>query len=283
MTDQMREFSDSEKNRSYAKYHDREKAEGMVLIGLQESETQMTDYVSPTDAQRILELGTDIPHTVCRIDDGGLYISFKLILPRITAEMVNWWSSWVPLDSARYAIWAPWSHHSLGICAADREKLLNTQVPLTLKPYGMTWFSLKGTQRGRMEDTVRWLNPTLIGVDMGKLATANLQMLAQWTTRQDYDHPDHPNRFPNRQYSTSMALFKDSADGLELAFRCWLGWRYDYKGDAVFTIPPFVPPLPLAAAKGRAFEEAAEWMDLAVFLPGLFAEQGGPAVCADNE
>ena len=64
------------------------------------------------------ELHKDIGYA--QMDDGNYIISSCVELPGMTAEMVQWWFWWHPLEKERYMLWYPGEH--FGISYPTKEK-----------------------------------------------------------------------------------------------------------------------------------------------------------------
>jgi hypothetical protein len=57
----------------------------------------------------------------CELPDGTAYVASLVPLPGCTAEMYGWWFWWHGVESARYPLWYPYNHVSVG--PLDRELL----------------------------------------------------------------------------------------------------------------------------------------------------------------
>ena len=172
-------------------------------------------------------------------------------------------------------MWMPESHHSVAIADCDREKILNDYVPMDYKTRGVLHAMLRNEGKGLEEVNTRFINPSKVGFDLGKVKNQNVKFLITgWTIKQALDNLALPNRFPARNYSIDTVIGKDIDGGVRVNLYTWIGWRYDYTGKAGCALPPFVK-LPKEAAYGTLLYAPKEWNALQEFIPELFNETNG--------
>jgi hypothetical protein len=80
------------------------------------------DALLPENVHALLDPATHAVETgYCELPDGTAYVASLVPLPGCTAEMYGWWFWWHGVESARYPLWYPYNHVSVG--PLDRELL----------------------------------------------------------------------------------------------------------------------------------------------------------------
>jgi len=51
----------------------------------------------------------------CRLDNGSIYTSVLIKMPKVSLDMINWWFWWHAAEGIRYRIWYPEMHYDISI------------------------------------------------------------------------------------------------------------------------------------------------------------------------
>ncbi len=273
MAELIRKLKDYEENHPCAALLERERTK-VQITPADLKELAADAAIDANDTEALLAAG-DLECGFAVLPGQGIYTQQTIELKGVTTEMINWWYAYYPLESYRYLMWMPESHHSVAIADCDREKILNPIVPIAYKTRGVLHAMLKDEGRGLKEVNVRFQDPQKCGFDMGKVMTSDIgTLITGWHMEQALDMLALPNRFPMRNYAVETIIGRNTADGAKVNIFTWLGWRYDCDGKAACCLPPFVE-LPKEAAFGPLLFAPNEWIALTEFLPSLYENEGG--------
>ncbi|HCM5830590.1 DAPG hydrolase family protein [Klebsiella pneumoniae] len=202
----------------------------------------------------------------CILNNGSGYIANKMLYPDVTAEMIDWWFSWHPLDSLRYKIWYPSFHEGVSVSESDRLRLGNSSLPVRERNWGVTHHVVENTS-GEMENIrIQFMSPADFGFDMSRwhdFGNASFFGGQGWTTPID-DNQDLA--FP----ALMCHIFRDTQNGLEHTTRFWLGY-FLKNGEAHLVLPPEIS-VPETVVQGLARHAVNEFTRLQYILPDLYKE-----------
>ena len=113
-----------EEKRPFAKYYyDEIPQPDPAHYAMMDEPMDPADAFYPEDINRLLdvpalEAGVEIGW--CNLPNGAGYIANRIHYPEFTADMVDWWFAWHPLEDLRYRIWYPPQHAGIMLSPIDR-------------------------------------------------------------------------------------------------------------------------------------------------------------------
>ena len=219
------------------------------------------------EADLLLEPG-DLPleDGFTRLANGQVFVAVRTRMPRVTAEMIDWWMGWHYMESQRYKLWHPRAHLLNGAermvgddpDLSDREKYLHN--PNHVSEYvgaGRIDIDITFSEASDYFDTSRFERA---GVGTAICGTVGFQ------------------RSPVA-VGTLIHLIRETDDGCEMRSRFWLG-RIELSGVPAAAAlnrvagSRFVAnrAVPLSQGRDMVVHCAAEMNHLAGFLPDLYAD-----------
>lgn len=255
-------ITEEQKKLSYARYFYEELApipEENLRIA-EEGPIDVSRALKIQDRNRLFEPGyLDAEIGYCTMEDGTGFVANLIQMPGVTTEMFDWWFAWHGLGELRYSIWDPEDHYdarsldpAIGKCArlSYKERYWNT-----------THLIHEDIGTGVEEVHAAFRSPKDMGFDDSKIGTP-----ACGTIVTSLAGPT------NGESSEVMCHFiRETAEGVELRTRFWMGWTI-VDGKAVKTLPDDVR-IPEIAAKTLLLHNMKEFVNLASFLPRIFAEE----------
>lgn len=205
----------------------------------------------------------------CTLPDGVGYVTVRTAMPRVSAEMVDWWFDWHPREPLRYRVWHPEAHrsNSLDPPATPRAKAHWGAVHHPVEDVGL------GTVRAR----IAFEPPDAMGMPGDQLDSPEVAtIVCGWVG-------DETRRM---RHTPMYHVFLREEEGVLLRSAFWLGAAvrpYGPLGAAGARVlnNRFVRRVALPAALPRALAThcAEEYANLATLLPELFERfgQGPPA------
>ncbi|MGO0059832.1 DAPG hydrolase family protein [Brevibacillus fluminis] len=194
----------------------------------------------------------------CLMPDGSAFVAMLTKMPGVTLDMFNWWFVWHGLEGLRYKIWNPEEHYDVHVAREDLPRRLDPTLDLRERNWGTTDIVYEDVGTGAMELYISFLSPQEAGYDTEAFAhtrgitavSANLGMTEPRTPLVTFTH-----------------FARETAEGIELRSRFWLGWNMQ-EGKPV----QIAADVPIALAKGLAYHCAKEFTNLAAILPHVYAE-----------
>ena len=105
------DLTPEEQARPFAKYYFEDiKQPDPAHYAAMEQPMDPSKSFGPEEINRLLdveELEKGVEVGWCWRPDGSGYIANKIFYPGVTAEMIDWWFAWHPLEDLRYRIWYP--------------------------------------------------------------------------------------------------------------------------------------------------------------------------------
>ena len=191
-----------------------------------------------------------------RLPSGTWLVAMWCPMPGVTAQMVDWWFWWHPQDSARYRLWFPGEHLSIGTARRDAAYFDATEQPPFSPNTQYPVERIGGVPMPLRLDFVT-------AEDFGLPAAACREARVATTVC------CHVGAFGGLVWHTQMAhvLFEDEG-GLWMASRFWIGELLKNRlfrhaildGDGM--------------ARGMAEHCCVEYRNLAAKLPDLWREFG---------
>ena len=130
------------------------------------------DAFYPEDINRLLdvpalEAGVEIGW--CNLPNGAGYIANRIHYPEFTADMVDWWFAWHPLEDLRYRIWYPPQHAGIMLSPIDRARILDDSIPNREKNWGVVHNVTENCDNGYENIDIAFRSPADIGLRRGEV------------------------------------------------------------------------------------------------------------------
>ena len=226
---------------------------------------QMNDLLDPGDLK--MEIGW------CNLPNGAGFIANQNLYKNVTAEMINWWFAWHPLENLRYRIWYPPQHAAIGLDPESRERMIDPDIPIREKNWGVTHHVTEDCNCGMENIDITFLSPGDFGFDMTRWKEP---YVATFVGGFGCSSPAHKTEHPIKAPSLMCHIFRQTAGGLEHRTRFWMGYRMS-NGKPELSLPPGVA-VPSFAIQGLARHNVHEFSNLAVLLPEIYKEFGGSVI-----
>ncbi len=188
--------------------------------------------------------------------------------------MIDWWFAWHPLEDLRYRIWYPPQHAGIMLSPIDRARILDPDVPMKEKNWGVTHYVTENCDCGYENIDINFRNPADLGFDMAKfdkvIATFAGGMGWAVTVQKCDDSITAP--------ALMVHVFYNEEGGLRHRTRFWMGYRINEQNKPELCLPPHVA-VPAAAVQGLARHNVKEYTRWRDFLPRIYKELGGSLYC----
>jgi hypothetical protein len=206
----------------------------------------------------------------CTLPDGRGYVAVRTEMPEVTAEMIDWWFSWVNRADLRYKIWFPGLHYANHVTApseADAARLASYPAS-ERKPY---WFStahpLEDVGFGPEAIALRFVPPHDYGLGNPDFVSGKATAICTFVGADSV----------GMTHSQMCHYVRPWRGGVELRSRFWMGENVQLPGAAGTVLAPLLnsdfvrrrmihPNRPFDMAQHCA----QEYANLAGILPRLF-------------
>lgn len=202
----------------------------------------------------------------CRNPDGSAFVAVLTPMPKVTAEMIDWWFDWHPRDPMRYRIWFPDQHFDISFQQAARpgEKPFYNSIHHPVEDVGL----------GRSRIRIEFVEPVEFGFPANSFEPRVSSTIVCGYAGDDRLKVRH----------TRMCHFVRDVDvGVELRSRFWIGSLI-----SSYASSPLVRPfnrlmntkvlrsraIPKRAPETLARHCAQEYANLAELLPELWSRYG---------
>lgn len=223
---------------------------------------QMNALLDPGDLQ--VEIGW------CNLPNGAGFIANRNLYKNVTAEMIDWWFAWHPLESLRYRIWYPPQHVAIGLDPESRKRILDPEIPVREKNWGVTHQVIEDCNCGMESIDITFLSPEDFGFDMKRWKEP---YVTTFVGGFGWSKPAVKTNPPIKAPSLMCHIFRKYPGGLEHRTRFWMGYCLS-DGRPELYLPPGIS-VPTMAVRGLAQHNVHEFSNLAVLLPGIYKEFGG--------
>jgi hypothetical protein len=267
-----------EEARPFAKYlYEEIPQPDPVHYGKMEQPIDPADSIGPEDINRLLDVealerGVEIGW--CNRPDGSGYIANTIVYPGVTADMIDWWFAWHPLEDLRYRIWYPPQHGGIMLSPIDRARILDPAVPNREKNWGVTHYVTENCDCGMENVDISFRSPADMGFDMDRFnrAAATFAGGGGWavTVHKDDDSITAP--------AIMCHTFYEVPGGLRHRTRFWMGLRFTEQGKPELCLPRGVQ-VPSVAVQGLARHNVKEFTRFREFLPRIYKELGHSMYC----
>lgn len=210
----------------------------------------------------------------CNLQNGAGFIANKVFYPGVTAEMIDWWFAWHPLEDLRYRIWYPPQHGGIMLSPMDRARILDPAVPNREKNWGVVHNVTENCDNGFENIDIAFRPPADMGFDMErfKKVAATFAGGVGWAVT--VDRNDYSITAP----AIMCHIFYDAPGGLLHRTRFWMGYRMTEEGRPELCLPPGVK-VPVEAVRGLARHNVKEFTRFGDFLPRIYGEFGHSMHC----
>lgn len=269
----QQELSPEEKKRPFAKYYyeDIPQPDPEHLAKMDHACDTPDKAITPLQMNDLLKPGyLDIEIGWCNLPDGTGFIANRSLYPEITAEMIDWWFAWHPLEDLRYRIWYPPQHGGIMVSPENRSRLLDESIPLKERNWGVTHHVTEDTNCGMEHIDIHFYSPQDFGFDMAEYKEPNVAAFAGgqgWAVA-----AENPSGESITAPAMMCHIFRNTPEGLEHRTRFWLGWRLS-GGRPEKTLPPGVK-VPEFSIQGLAQHNVYEFTRFKTFLPRIYKEFG---------
>jgi phloretin hydrolase len=265
------ELTPEEKARPFAKYYYEDiPRPDPAHFALMDAPCDPSKAIFPEQMNDLLNPGyLDVETGWCNLPNGTGFIANRIVYPGVTAEMVDWWFAWHPLEDLRYRIWYPPQHGGIMLSPEGRKRILDNSIPMSERNWGVVHHVTENCDCGMENITISFMSPQDFGFNMSRFKKPFVETFAGgagWAVA--VDKTDASITAP----ALMCHIFRNSPEGLEHRTRFWLGYRMSC-GKPESTLPPGIS-VPVQAIQGLARHNVKEFTRFKYFLPRIHAEFG---------
>jgi hypothetical protein len=268
---QMPPLTAEEKARPYAKYFRDPVPADTEHLALLDEPCDPAKALYPEQVNDLLNPGyLDVETGWCVLPNGAGFVADCCRYQGVTAEMIDWWFAWHPLEDLRYRIWSPPHHAGVMLSRANRKRILDPRIPIREKTWGVTHHVTEDVGGGMENIDISFLSPQDFGFDMQRWKEPNVSTFAGgygWSCPVDKSDDSIVGA------ATMCHFIRSIPGGIEHRVRFWIGYTI-VNGKPELRLPPGVS-IPAPAVKGLAYHSTMEFHNLVSFLPELYREFGG--------
>jgi phloretin hydrolase len=268
-----------EQARPFAKYYYEEMPEpDPAHYGTMNEPMDPVRAFGPEEIDRLLDVERleteEVEVGWCILPNGAGYIANKIFHPDFTADMVDWWFAWHPLEDLRYRIWYPPQHAGIMLSPMDRARILDPSIPNREKNWGVVHNVTENTDNGFENIDIAFRSPVDMGFDMKRFERVTATCAAGMGWAVAVEKTDQSITAP----AIMCHVFYDTPGGLIHRTRFWMGYRFTEQGEPELCLPPRVS-VPVEAVQGLARHNVKEFTRWRDFLPRIYAELGHSLYC----
>jgi hypothetical protein len=264
-------LSPEEQSRAYAKYYRDPVPPDPAHLAMMDTPCDPSKGICPEQMNDLLDMGNlDVEIGWCNLPNGAGFIANRNVYKNGTAEMIDWWFAWHPLEDLRYRIWYPPQHAGIAVSPESRKRILNPSIPISEKNWGVTHHVTEDCNCGMENIDITFLSPEEFGFDRTRWKEPYVSTFVGgfgWSCPANKTGPGI------KAPSLMCHIFRRISGGLEQRTRFWMGYRMS-QGKPQLALPPGVS-VPAIAVQGLARHNVREFSNLGVLLPEIYAEFGG--------
>ncbi|WP_438382339.1 hypothetical protein ABHV46_01030 [Asaia sp. BMEF1] len=229
---------------------------------------------TPENLNRMFAPDYEVPDYGWTVLDGPtMHVRSRVDFPGATPEMFKWWFCWHAIEPSRYMLWYPHGH--LSATVEDPKRLTDASLTLEERYYENRSEVVEYLGRFLLKSTIRFCDPSILGVDMNRYAAAGFQASASGLL----ELPGHPDI----TIGLMIHMVRPTSTGMELFSRYWIGAH-----PALARFPGADKGKELLAGAGMddaeqlklmayelAVHDMSEFNNLARFLPALYQKYDG--------
>jgi len=206
----------------------------------------------------------------CHCSNGIQYVACLTRMPGVTAEMIDWWFAWHPLNDIRYRIWFPHGHYAASV--EDPQRCRDDTLPYRERYQNNRHTVIEDVGTGAMKLWILFVPPEKFGFDTSRFDEAGVGTAV--CARVGF--PDVLGGI----YTTKMCHFvRKTEEGVEMRSRFWIGQEIRKPGkkenslfNKITNTEFFKKQMLPKVAKYVANHAAEEYTNLASMLPQVFKE-----------
>ena len=268
-----------EEARPFAKYYYEEiKQHDPAHYALMEKPIDPAKAFGPEEIDRLLDVSKleteEVEVGWCNLPNGAGFIANKIFYPGVTADMIDWWFAWHPLEDLRYRIWYPPQHGGIMLSPIDRARILDPKVPNREKNWGVTHYVTENCDCGFENIDITFRSPADMGFDMKRFD----QVIATFAGGMGWAVTVNKDDSSITAPALMCHVFYDAPGGLTHRTRFWMGYRFTEEGTPELCLPPGVS-VPAEAVQGLARHNVKEFTRFGDFLPRIYQELGPGMYC----
>lgn len=269
------ELAPEEKARPFAKYYYEDIPQpDPEHYALMDAPCDPALALLPENRNDLLNPG-DLPVEIgwCVLPNGAGVIANKIVYPGVTAEMVDWWFAWHPLEDLRYRIWYPPQHGGIMVSPENRRRLLDESIPLAQRNWGVVHHVTEDVNCGMDNIDIHFMSPADYGFDMSRWRSP---YVATFAGGQGWSRAVKETDETITAPAMMCHIFRETPEGLEHRTRFWMGYRL-VNGQSELSLPPGVK-IPAFAVQGLARHNVCEYTRFRDFLPRIYRELKGKMI-----
>jgi hypothetical protein len=206
----------------------------------------------------------------CNLPNGSGYAAYKVMMPGVTSNMINWWFAWHGLEALRYKIWWPKGHCSVSISAEERKIVLDPNRSLTEKFEGITHHVVEDIGSGKEDIFINFLSPEDMGFDMSRFKAP---FIAGLVAANGLSGPVGAPLNAPKNPAVMCHVVREIQGGIELRSRFWCGYNIVNKKPQLLLSSG--AKIPAGALYGLCEHGILEMSRLRAILPQIYEEQKG--------
>jgi len=210
----------------------------------------------------------------CSLPNGVGYVANRMFYPGVTADMIDWWFAWHPLEDLRYRIWYPPQHAGIMLDPVGRARVLDPGIPNREKNWGVTHHVTENCGCGMENIDIRFRSPADMGFDMERFN----EVAATFAGGEGWSVPVDAGDGAIAAPAIMGHVFYEVPGGLMHRTRFWMGCRFTAEGKPESCLPPGVS-VPAAPVQGLARHNVKEFTRLGDLLPRIYKELGPGLLC----
>jgi hypothetical protein len=271
MKSELAPLSAEEQTRAYAKYYRDPAPPDPAHLAMMDEPCDPSKAIYPEQMDDLLNPGDlQVETGWCNLSNGAGFIANRNVYKNVTAEMIDWWFAWHALEDLRYRIWYPPQHAGIALNPESRERILNPDIPIPEKNWGITHHVTEDCDCGMENIDITFLSPEDFGFDMTRWREP---YVSTFVGGFGWSSPAHKTDRPIEVPSLMCHIFRQAPGSLEHRTRFWMGYRMS-RGKPELILPPGVA-VPAMAVQGLARHNVREFRNLGVLLPEIYREFGG--------
>ena len=261
-----------ESARPYAKYfYEAIESPDPKHLAVMDEPCDASKAISPLQMNELLNPGNlDVEIGWCNLSDGSGFIANRTVYPDATAEMIDWWFAWHPLEDLRYRLWYPPQHGGIMVSDEDRRRLLDSSIPVAERNWGVLHHVVENVNCGMENVDIQFMSPAEFGFDMNRWKHPEV---ATFAGGQGWSSPVGLASDRPRVPALMCHIFRETSEGLEHRTRFWMGYMLS-EGKPKLMLPPGVS-VPTFVVQGLARHTVCEFARFKSLLPRIYREMGG--------
>ena len=174
---------------------------------------------SVADINQILDPSRRFPDAGYALLEGlCAYSQSRIEMPGVTTDMFKWWFLWHPVEKERYSLWFPHAH--IDNYVVDPARLADATLSYEERLYGNPKHVEEFIGPSSLKIIMHFTDPTELGLDAAALRRAQITASASATIR--------VANAPETTFMFMLHLARDTAAGLELFSRYWIGTHPEF-------------------------------------------------------